>query len=47
MAKLITRIRSFLTTPFGVVLEAIFYAVLLLLVMAFFTGNGQFIYEAY
>lgn len=47
MAKFMNTIRQFLQTPLGLVLEAIFYAILLILVMAFFTGNGQFIYEAY
>lgn len=47
MAKFVNPIRQFLQTPIGLVLEAIFYAILLILVMTYFTGNGQFIYEAY
>ncbi len=46
MAAFLNRIKTFLKTPPGRVLEALFYAALLALVMVYFTGNGQFIYEA-
>lgn len=47
MAVLIKRIQAFLKTPAGQILTAVVYAVMLLLVLMFFTGNGQFIYEAF
>ena len=47
MADLIKRLKSFLGTPTGQVLTAVVYAVMLLLMLMFFTGNGQFIYEAF
>ncbi len=46
MASFLNRVKSFLKTPPGRVLEALFYAALLAMVMIYFTGNGQFIYEA-
>jgi hypothetical protein len=45
--RLKEKLRSFLRTPAGVVVEVLVYAVLLLLILTFFTGNGQFIYEAF
>ena len=33
------------STLWGAILTAAFYAVLLLLVLLFFTGNGAFLYE--
>ncbi len=45
MAAFLKRCRAFLETPAGQILEALFYAVLLALVLIYFTGNGQFIYE--
>lgn len=38
--------RAFRKTPLGRILEALFYAALLALILIYFTGNGQFIYEA-
>ena len=47
MAALINRLKAFLKTPAGQILSAVVYAAMLLLVLMFFTGNGQFIYEAF
>jgi hypothetical protein len=41
------KMKQFLKTPYGTVIEALLYAAMLILIFAFFTGNGQFIYEAY
>ena len=38
---------SFWKTPVGRILELLAYAVMLLLVLIYFTGNGVFIYEAF
>ena len=46
MAVILNRWKTFWKTPPGRLLEALFYAVLLALVLIYFTGNGQFIYEA-
>lgn len=46
MAFILNRCRAFLKTPPGRLLEALFYAALLALILIYFTGNGQFIYEA-
>jgi len=46
MAAFLNRCKTFLQTPPGRVLEAVFYAVLLALTLIYFTGNGQFVYEA-
>ncbi len=45
MASILKYFRAFFKTPVGQILEALFYAVLLALVLIYFTGNGQFIYE--
>jgi hypothetical protein len=47
VAELIKRLKAFLQTPAGQILAAVVYAAMLLLVLMFFTGNGQFIYEAF
>lgn len=47
MAVLIKRLKAFIKTPAGQILSGIIYAAMLLLVLMFFTGNGQFIYEAF
>ena len=47
MADLLQRLKAFFPTPAGQILSAVVYAVMLLLVLTFFTGNGQFIYEAF
>ena len=47
MADIVKKVRSFLQTPVGRVIEAIAYAVMLALVCIYFTGNGAFIYETF
>lgn len=47
MAGKVNKWKRFLNTPVGRVLELIAYAVMLLLVLVYFTGNGVFIYEAF
>ncbi len=47
MADFLKRLKAFFQTPAGQILTAVVYAVMLLLVLMFFTGNGQFIYEAF
>lgn len=47
MAGILKKIRWFLGTPVGRVLEVIVYAVMLTLVCIYFTGNGAFIYETF
>ena len=47
MAKFREHLRAFLSTVPGAVLEAAVFAVMLLLICMFFTGNGEFIYEAF
>lgn len=46
MAAILKRWRAFLKTPPGRALEILFYTALLALSLIYFTGNGQFIYEA-
>ncbi|MCI8842702.1 MAG: hypothetical protein HFF08_01125 [Oscillospiraceae bacterium] len=46
MAAILKRWKAFLKTPPGRLLEALCYAALLALILIYFTGNGQFIYEA-
>jgi len=45
MAKFLSWWKKFRETVPGSVITAIYYAVLLILVLLFFTGNGEFIYE--
>ena len=47
MARFMKKLEHYRKTPAGQVLEACLYAGMLLLVMIYFTGNGQFIYEAF
>ena len=47
MADIVKKAQSFLQTPVGRVLEVIAYAVMLVLVCIYFTGNGEFIYETF
>ena len=48
MAALMKKIKTWLNaTPAGQVVQVIAYAVLLLLVLSYFTGHGAFIYEAF
>jgi hypothetical protein len=47
VAHFINAVKSFMKTPAGIATEVIVYAVMLILIFVFFTGNGQFIYEAY
>lgn len=42
--KLLKRLRA---SSFGTVVEGVVYAAMLLLVLVFLTGNGQFIYEGF
>ena len=44
---MVDRIKKFFATPVGKIAEAVIYLVMFLLVLAFFTGNGEFIYEAF
>lgn len=46
MAFILNRCRAFRKTPLGRILEALLYAAALALILIYFTGNGQFIYEA-
>lgn len=47
MAMLLGKIRAWLATPLGRVAQAAFFALLLIISLIFFTGEGQFIYEAF
>ena len=48
MAALMKKLRGWLEdSAVGQVLQAVAYAVMLLLVLAFFTSHGAFIYEAF
>lgn len=47
MAGIVKKARAFLRTPAGRVIELIAYAVMLVLVCIYFTGNGAFIYETF
>ncbi len=47
MAEVLKKLRAFRSTTAGTVLEAAAYAVMLVLTLMFFTGNGQFIYEGF
>ncbi len=47
MAALLKKLKALRGTTVGIFLEAAVYAVMLALVLMFFTGNGQFIYEAF
>ena len=47
MARFMKKLDQYRKTPAGQVLEAFLYALMLLFVMIYFTGNGQFIYEAF
>ncbi len=41
------KLKKFRASVPGMILEALIYAAMLIAVMIFFTGNGQFIYEAF
>lgn len=47
MAGFVKKWKAFLNGKVGRVLELIVYAVMLALVLIYFTGNGVFIYEAF
>lgn len=47
MAHFLKKLNNYLQTPPGRVLELLIYTGMLVLVMIYFTGNGQFIYEAF
>ncbi len=46
MAAKVNKWKAFLATPAGRVLEVLAYALMVILILIFFTGNGVFIYEA-
>ncbi len=47
MAVILKKCRALLKTPVGQVVEVLFYAGLLMMVLIYFTGNGMFVYEAF
>ena len=47
MAALVKKWKAFRKTTVGRILELLVYAVMLALVMVYFTGNGVFIYEGF
>lgn len=47
MAVIISKIMKFTQSPLGKCLLAIIYALMLLLILIFFDGKGEFIYEAF
>ena len=47
MAGFIKKWKAFRKTKLGQALEILVYALMLLLVLIYFTGNGVFIYEAF
>ena len=47
MAGFVKKWKAFWKTPLGQTLEIPVYALMLLLVLIYFTGNGVFIYEAF
>lgn len=47
MAGIVKKWKKFLQTTPGRILELFVYAVMLALVLIYFTGNGAFIYEAF
>jgi len=47
VAALVKKWKAFRKTTVGRILELLVYAVMLALVMVYFTGNGVFIYEAF
>lgn len=46
MAKRMNRFQKFRASTVGHIAEALFYAVLLILICLYFEGNGIFIYES-
>jgi len=47
VAALVKKWKAFRKTTMGRILELVVYAVMLALVLIYFTGNGVFIYEAF
>ena len=47
MAEFLKQCKAFWQTLPGQVIQGVVYAILLILVCMFFTGNGEFIYEAF
>lgn len=47
MASIIAWLKKCADSPFGKAVEILVYVVMLLLVLIFFSGNGEFIYEAF
>lgn len=46
MAKRMSRFQKFRASIPGQIAQAVFYAVLLILICLYFQGNGSFIYES-
>lgn len=47
MAAFVKKWKTFRQSTVGRILELVVYAVMLALVLVYFTGNGVFIYEAF
>ena len=47
MASFVKKWKAFRQTTVGRILELVVYALMLALVLVYFTGNGVFIYEAF
>lgn len=47
MAAVIDWLKKAVKTPVGTAVEILIYALMLLAVLMFFSGNGAFIYEAF
>jgi hypothetical protein len=47
MAAFLARIRKSLDSPVGRLALAVVYALMIALILIFFDGNGEFIYEAF
>lgn len=47
MAAIIEFFKNLPDTPLGAVLSVVGYTLMLMLVLAFFTGHGAFIYEGF
>lgn len=47
MAHFLNKIKGFQETALGKILTVFVYLLMLALVLVFYTGNGEFIYEAF
>lgn len=47
MAEVMKRLRQFSVTIPGQILSAGVYLIMVCVILAFFTGNGEFIYEGF